>query len=100
VRALAAKRDDAAEISRECEAFLAAAKKILSVESAIGGHDKASSSDHKDQTYEEYGLAVCSKLIEKASVHREGSIVAVHAEVASGLNKLIAAYLKLENVKE
>jgi hypothetical protein len=83
LRASAATPEAAAEMAKDCEALLAEARKAADPEQAPAPADT-----------EAAVLGFFGKAANRASVRRDGAVVTVHAEVAAGLNALIASYLK------
>jgi hypothetical protein len=84
VRASADNPAAAAELVRTCELVLAASKNVLTgaeKEAALGGVDAVIIDFER-------------KLLDRAAVHRDGTVVTVHAEVASGLNAFISRCMK------
>jgi beta-lactamase regulating signal transducer with metallopeptidase domain len=70
----------AAELAKSCKAFLAATQEVKNATGAAA--------DDEDVAL----LSFSRKLAESAVVRRDGTVVTVHAEAASGFNALMATY--------
>jgi hypothetical protein len=75
----------AAALARCCVELLAAAKKTTSQEKV---EDKSS------DPAEAAAFGFLREVLDRTTVRRDGGVVTVHADVASGLNKLLALYAK------
>ena len=72
-------------ITRSCEGALGAAKKLVLAEQA---------SDPNSKTADMAFLHFIEKLLCHTSVRRDGNVVTVHAEVASGFDALLSLYAR------
>jgi beta-lactamase regulating signal transducer with metallopeptidase domain len=85
LRAQADTAETAAELARNGEGVLAAAKQRLDQEKT-----STEASDHAEAA----ALRFFRKVLERAAVRREGSVVTVHAEVGSGFDRLLSMVAK------
>ena len=72
-------------MARSCEGFLTDAKTRSATEPSKAPDAKKT---------EAVALAFVQELLSSVRVHREGTVVTVHANVAAGLNALLAHYAK------
>jgi hypothetical protein len=85
LRAAAETPDAAAAVARRCGGLLAEVKKLA--------REAKTDTSRPDQT-EAAALEFAGKVLQGAAVHRDGTVVTVHAGVASGLDALLAAWAK------
>jgi beta-lactamase regulating signal transducer with metallopeptidase domain len=84
LRASAATPDDAAAVARHCEGLLAEARKMV-LQAKTGA------------TLPEQGVAALdfvTRILDRAAVRRDGTVVTVHAGATSGLDALLAGWAK------
>ncbi len=81
----AADADAAAKVAEHCKGVLAWARDVRGVMRASARTDEGAANA---------GLALLLRCAEGATVRKNGATVTVHAEVAAGLNALLAAYAK------
>jgi hypothetical protein len=75
----------AAAMARNCEGFVKAVKKLVAP-----GTTTATVSEHANAA----ALRFAREVLNRTAVHRDGTVVTVHTDVASGLNTLLTAYAK------
>lgn len=81
---------DAADLVKECEGLVTAAKKSLAAMKSDASTAKAAADDPLG---EELFDNVVNKLVDAAVVCREGKVVTIHAEMASGFNQVLSRYV-------